>query len=296
MGDPGNVAIAAKLHEMADLLAAQEEDGFRIAAYRRAAVTLETLDTSVAELRQEGGLDRLIELRGIGHGIAAAIAEMLDTGRWSQLERLEGALEPARLFQTLPGIGPVLAAKIHDELHADTLEQLEQAAHDGRLADVPGIGERRAAAIRATLSERLGRARVRRGQPLHLPPVAVLLDVDAEYRAKAEDGSLRRIAPKRFNPDGEAWLPILHTRRGDWQFTVLFSNTARAHDLAKTTDWVVIYDHWRDEPESQSTVVTETRGPLAGRRVVRGREGDCIAYYADVEAGADAKAGRHAQT
>lgn len=296
MGDPGNVAIAAKLREMADLLAAQEEDGFRIAAYRRAAVTLETLDTSVAELRQEGGLDRLIELRGIGHGIAAAIAEMLDTGRWSQLERLEGALEPARLFQTLPGIGPVLAAKIHDELHADTLEQLEQAAHDGRLADVPGIGERRAAAIRATLSERLGRARVRRGQPLHLPPVAVLLDVDAEYRAKAEDGSLRRIAPKRFNPDGEAWLPILHTRRGDWQFTVLFSNTARAHDLAKTTDWVVIYDHWRDEPESQSTVVTETRGPLAGRRVVRGREGDCIAYYADVEAGADAKAGRHAQT
>jgi DNA uptake protein ComE-like DNA-binding protein len=52
-------------------------------------------------------------LPGIGRGIAMAIMEMLSTGRWSQLERLRGSLQPEQLFQTLPGIGPELAARIH---------------------------------------------------------------------------------------------------------------------------------------------------------------------------------------
>jgi len=50
------------------------------------------------------------------------------------------------------------------------------------------------------------------------------------YR-KAADGSLRTIAPKRFNPSGEAWLPVPHAQRGEWHFTALYSNTARAHPL-----------------------------------------------------------------
>ena len=53
---------------------------------------------------------------------------MLSTGRWSKLERLQGLLEPERLFQTLPGIGPGLAALIHEDLDVDTLEGLEIAA------------------------------------------------------------------------------------------------------------------------------------------------------------------------
>ncbi len=53
--------------------------------------------------------------------------------------------------------------------------------------------------------------------------------------------------------------------------TVLFSNTARAHELGKTHDWVVIY-YQKDGPEAQCTVVTEFRGPLKGKRVIRGRE------------------------
>jgi hypothetical protein len=64
---------------------------------------------------------------------------------------------------------------------------------------------------------------------------------------------------------------------------VLFSNTQRAHDLQKTNDWVVVYFHTDSEPEAQCTIVTETHGPLEGQRVVRGREGDCIAYYAEVD-------------
>jgi hypothetical protein len=55
----------------------------------------------------------------------------------------------------------------------------------------------------------------------------------------------------------------------------LFSNTARAHDLGRTHDWVVIYFYDDDHRESQCTVVTETHGPMTGKRVVRGREAEC---------------------
>ena len=65
-------------------------------------------------------------------------------------------------------------------------------------------------------------------------------------------------------------------RFGGWRFTALYSNTARAHDLGKEHDWVVVTFHGPDGLEGQCTVVTETRGELAGSRVVRGREAECL--------------------
>lgn len=275
-----NAAIAGNLRELADILEQQDADGFRIMAYRRAADTLASLNVPVGKLIERGGMQGLTELPGIGRSIAAAIMEMLRTGRWSQLDRLRGSAEPVRLFQTIPGIGPELAERIHDELHVDTLEALELAAYDGRLEDVPGLGPGRAAIVRSTLAERLGRRRLRRMPSSPTPPLDLLLDVDAEYRDKTVRGTLRKIAPKRFNPTGEAWLPVLHTRRGDWHFTALFSNTRLAHELGKTRDWVVIYFNADSEPEGQCTVVTETRGDLAGHRVVRGHEAECRKLHA----------------
>jgi DNA polymerase (family X) len=67
---------------------------------------------------------------------------------------------------------------------------------------------------------------------------------------------------------------VLHTTRGDCHVTALFSNTARAHELHRTHDWVVLYFDGRDGVR-QCTVVTETRGTLADLRVVRGREREC---------------------
>ena len=72
----------------------------------------------------------------------------------------------------------------------------------------------------------------------------------------------------------------MHAERGPWQFTALFSNTARAHDLGRTREWVVIYFHTDSEPEGQRTIVTESRGNLVAKRVVRGREAECAGYYA----------------
>jgi DNA polymerase (family X) len=70
----------------------------------------------------------------------------------------------------------------------------------------------------------------------------------------------------------------MHAKREGWDFTVLFSNTAQAHKLEKTDDWVVIYFE-RDGKEHQHTIVTETKGSLEGKRVVRGREAESRKYY-----------------
>lgn len=280
---PENRQIAEKLREAAELLHAQGANPFRAGAYRKAADTVAQLPKNVREIFDSGGVKGLDALPNIGTGIASAIAEMLITTRWGQLERLRGTTDPERLFRSVPGMGPELAKRIHDTLHIDTLEGLETAANDGRLESVPGVGTRRAAAWRAALDRMLGRLRAPRSRaPEDLsrePGVDVLLDVDREYRRKAEAGELSTIAPRRFNPGKNPWLPVLHARRGEWHFTALYSNTALAHKLKRVRDWVVIYFYDSDHVERQRTVVTETRGSLAGRRVVRGREAECRGLY-----------------
>jgi hypothetical protein len=278
-----NEQIAAWLRQAAEILQAQGANPFRVSAYRKAADTVGSYSASLREIFAQRGAEGLDALPGIGAGIASAIAEMLQTGRWTQLERLRGSLDPVSLFRTVPGVGPGFAQRIHDALGVDTLEALEAACHDGRLESVSGVGKRRAAAIRAAVAELLDRSRFRRRMLTRVealePPVELLLDVDREYRNKAEAGGLPTIAPKRFNPEGKAWLPVLHTTRDPWHFTALFSNTARAHELKRTHDWVVLYFYDDQHVEKQRTLVTESRGPLAGKRIVRGREADCRAHY-----------------
>lgn len=280
MSVPTNQKIAGMLRQVADLLDQEGANPFRISAYRRAADTIDRLERDARDIVEEQGAEGLLALPNIGQGIASTILEIVTTGTWNQLERLRGSLDPVRLFRTIPGIGPELAQRIYDTLRIDSLEALEIAAHDGRLQSVPGIGRRRVAALRATLDTMLGRLGGRRFRGKETPSVDLLLDVDREYREKAEAGRLRTIAPRRFNPEGKSWLPVLHARRGRWYFTVLYSNTARAHELGRAHDWVVVYFYDDLHQEGQHTIVTEMRGLLAGKRVVRGREPECRAYYA----------------
>ena len=277
-----NAAVAGALREAAAVLQAQQANPFRIEAYRGAARTIEQWPESVRAVFERGGRAGLDALPGVGPGIAGAIAEMLTTGRWGQLERLRGGPHTHAVFTSVPGIGEALAQRIHDALGVDTLEALEATALDGRLAALRGVGARRAQAIAAMLAQMLDRGRARRGAGPAVarePPVALLLEADAGYRARAQAGQLPTIAPRRFNPQGLSWLAVWHTRNGPWHFTALFSNTARAHALGRERDWVVLYFHEDDMTESQCTVVTETRGSLVGRRVVRGRERECRDWY-----------------
>jgi len=280
MSEAENSRIAGQLRRMADLLSQQGANPFRVRAYRSAAGTLQNLASPVSRVLAAEGLKGLVALPHIGEGIANAISEMVRSGHWAQLERLRGRLDPEQLFQGVPGIGPELARRIHDQLHVDSLEALETAAFDGRLEQVKGIGHRRLAALRASISTLLGRPR-RRPSPEAVsgPDVGVLLAVDRQYLEQAVAGELPQIAPRRFNPDGKAWLPILHTEQAGWHFTALYSNSALAHQLHRTRDWVVIYFYDDHQQEGQQTVVTETHGELKGRRVVRGRETECSTYY-----------------
>jgi putative hydrolase len=273
-----NLQIAERLRDMSDLLEEQGEVGFRAVAYRRAADVVGRLGRSVEAILADSGREGLVALPAVGQGIAAAIAEMVATGRWSALDRLTGTLDPESLLATLPGIGNQTAQRLHRELHVDTLEELEVAANDGRLDQLAGFGPRRLAAIRAALRDRLRLLRGRLRSSL-APSVRVLLEVDRRYREGAARNELKLIAPRRFNPQGLAWLPVMHVHQRAWHFTALYSNTARAHALNKTRGWVVIVASHSNAPDSQFTVVTETRAPMKGKRMVRGREAECETYY-----------------
>ncbi|MBN8892040.1 MAG: hypothetical protein J0H91_17275 [Rhodospirillales bacterium] len=273
---PTNRWIATQLRQAAAVLQAQGANPFRINAYRRAAETLERQPLDVRAIAAQGGFAALDALPGIGPSLAGAIVEMLTTGHWTFLERLKGVSGADTVFAAVPGIGPHLAQRVHDTLHLNSLEALEAAAHDGRLETVPGFGPRRIAMVRNALAALLTRLRPPAATATDEPPVEMLLDIDREYRARTERGELPRIAPRRFNEAGAAWLPVLHTERGPWHATALFSNSARAHQLGRTADWVVIYFHRDGVAEGRRTVVTEGTGPDRGRRVVRGREsGSC---------------------
>jgi DNA polymerase (family 10) len=271
-----NATVASRFDEVAMILEKQDANPFRVAAYRQGASTLRALNQPVTEIIEKEGMEGLMRLQGIGSGLSRAIHLLVTTGSLPLLERLRGESDPERVLRTIPGIGAKLAERLHADLGIDSLEDLEVAVFDGRLKGEAGFGEKSVAAIRDVLAYRLGRRQPRSGTAQ--PPIDELLDVDREYREKAQAGTLQMIAPRRFNPKGEAWLPILHTRRGTRDYTALYSNTARAHELKMTHDWVVIYAD-DGSRELTSTVVTGIRGRMKGLRVVRGCEDECVAYY-----------------
>lgn len=275
---PQNIAIAERLIEAAGLLNQQGADKAPINAYARAA-------EAVAEHRRDIttlDFDALAAL--LGETIGTAVAEMARGGRWPFLDRLRGDADPPALFRTVPGMGAQTAARTHDELHIDTLTALAAAAADGRLASVRGLGPRRVAALRAALAKRLdhvrGRSHPAAGAVLSEPTAEAILAVDALYHVQAEAGRLPRLTPRRLNAEGRAWLPILHTRRGDWRFTVLYANSAQARGHGRDEDWVSVVFHDGMQREGQRAVFTATSGDLAGRRVIQGREAECRGFYA----------------
>lgn len=273
-----NVAIAERLIEAAGLLDQQGADKAPVKAYARAAEAVADHNRDVSKL----GFDALTTL--LGETVAAAVAQMARGGRWPFLDRLRGDSDAPALFRTVPGMGAQTAERIHDELHIDTLTALEAAAADGRLAIVRGLGPRRVATLRAGLDTCLDHVRGRSfpaaGAVLSEPTAEAILAVDALYRAEAEAGRLPRLAPRRLNAEGHAWLPILHTRRGDWRFTALYANSAQARGEGRTEDWVSVIFYDGMQREGQRAVFTAASGDLTGQRAIQGREAECRGFYA----------------
>ncbi|MBL6705955.1 MAG: hypothetical protein ISQ06_07585 [Planctomycetaceae bacterium] len=243
-----NDAIARCFDEIADLLEGRCLTDFRIATYRRGAAVLRELLCPVDRIFDDSGLEGLEEISGLSKSLALSIEKFLRTGLMPTLELLRGN-----------GLSPRFM----------------------RSTDCP----RRRSVINARPPGTVQRASLQRSTTLppstrgHADPsIEQLLSIDAEYRTKAANEQLVRIAPRQFNPTGEEWLPVLHARRNKWHYTAAFSNTAHAHQEGMTHDWVIIHldaaersGHW--------TVITSQFGKLKSRRIVRGREAECVAFY-----------------
>lgn len=187
-----NKDVAARLFLMADLLELSGDTGFTVVAYRKAGRAIETLPEDIAAIAAAG---RILEVPGIGKGIARKVLQILEDGTFPELEQLRSTVPPGLLdWIRVPGLGPRTAAMIHRELGIATLAELEQAAAAGRLRGLPGFGPKKEENILnglRTLQERGGRALLAEVWPLAEEIRAALAACPAVHNVEVA-GSVRR--------------------------------------------------------------------------------------------------------
>jgi hypothetical protein len=271
-----NRTIARKLNQYARQLERDQANLYRIKAYRRAAESIERLTTPVADLVAAEGAQGLRRLPGVGDHLSFAIERLLATGDFHILSGKHAEVPPDEDIRSLPGVGPHLAELLWEQLGIRTITELEKADQDQRLNQLH-ISAKRRDKLRRILRDCQG-AQAPPPSNVAEPQVSVLLEIDREYRRLAKKNQLPTIAPEEFNPARDSFLPLYFVRRRGWKCRALFANTALAHRLGRTRDWVVIYFS-NEEHQGQRTIVTEERGPLRGQRVVRGREAECQERY-----------------
>ena len=138
-----NEAIAELCEKMGTLLEMKGDTVFKIRAYQRAARTIGQLSFSLEQAVQDG-MD-LKKIPGVGRAISDKITELLQTGRVSAHQRLLAELPDGVLtLMDIPGIGPKTAMLIAQDLGVSTIQGVEQAAQDGRMAALPKLGAKAA--------------------------------------------------------------------------------------------------------------------------------------------------------
>ena len=137
---PSNPEIAEILHRIAEYLEMQKVL-FKPRAYQKVAQTIESLDESVAEIYARGGAKALMEIPGVGAGIAEKIEEFFKTGRIKEYEAMKKAT-PVRLdeLSRIEGLGPKSIQKLYKDLGIRNLKELETAAKAGKIASLEGFG------------------------------------------------------------------------------------------------------------------------------------------------------------
>jgi DNA polymerase/3'-5' exonuclease PolX len=190
-----NTDIADRFELLGDLLELEGAVVYRVLAYRRAAKTLRETPESVARLSEQG---KLVDLPNIGATINDKVTELLATGSIAALDKVIARNPPGAVaVMHVPGIGPKTARKIFSELQITTAEEAVQAARDGRIRDVPGMGEKTEKLLIEGLSgaPQKGRPRVSvaRLRPLAEQVVDVLSELPGVEACEIA-GSLRRYA------------------------------------------------------------------------------------------------------
>jgi DNA polymerase (family 10) len=192
-----NIDYARVFEEIADLLEIQGANPFRIRAYRNGARTIETLSQPLESLL-ENDEARPEDLPGIGVDLAAWIRELYQTGELELLARLREEV-PATLIDIMriPGLGPKRARQLWDGLEITSVEELEAAAQEGSLEELPGFGKTLQGRILKGISElkaRAGRFKLSEAD-IYVPPLIeylrgaegiIELEVAGSYRRRLE--------------------------------------------------------------------------------------------------------------
>ena len=144
-----NAEIAAALRELGILYELDGADRFRVQAYREAARTIAESPVSIEQLAQEG---RLTELPAVGKTLAEKIETLIETGSIPSADKLKAKF-PATLVEVtrVPGLGAKTARRIYDELGVENLTQLKEAAEQGRIAEMRGLGAKKEESILSSL-------------------------------------------------------------------------------------------------------------------------------------------------
>jgi DNA polymerase (family 10) len=188
-----NLGIAKLFNEIADLLEIKDENVFKIRAYRRAAMNLESL---TEEIEAVAGRRGLTEIAGIGKDLAAKIAQALETGRIDYLDELRKEIPRGVVeLMEIPGVGPKTAKLLFEKLHVDSVERLETLAQEGKLLGLPGIKQKTIENILKGIQVvKRGRERMLLGRALPLArEVVQALEKLPQVRQISMAGSLRRM-------------------------------------------------------------------------------------------------------
>src|SRR5271170_7012407 len=148
-----NRSIANLLAETADLLEISAGDPFRIRSYRRAAEAVESATAPLSKLAAEDP-KKLLEISGIGKGMAANIQEIEKTGTLPLREELLTKYKPSMLeLLKLPGMGPKSVALFWEVLQVADIDQLEAAIEAGKLEELPRFGAKAAEKLKKGIAE-----------------------------------------------------------------------------------------------------------------------------------------------
>jgi DNA polymerase (family X) len=188
-----NRDLADTFNLIADLLEVKGEVIYKTLAYRKAADSLVNLGRDVNDVWKEG---KLTEIPGVGKAIAEKIDELLSTGRLEYLEKLEAEVPPSLVdVLQVPDVGPKKAALFWRKAGITNLADLEAAARDGKLRDLPGMGEKSEAKVIAgieAVSRRTDRIPLGKAWPFAQQMLAFLRDIPGVQAAEV-GGSLRRM-------------------------------------------------------------------------------------------------------
>jgi DNA polymerase (family X) len=132
-----NQQIATIFRSIAELLASQRENPYRVRAYRRAADAIEALEEDVATIASRQALE---DIDGIGRDLSGKIEEFLSTGTIQAYEALRTPLPDAvKAWARLPGLSESLVTYLYTHLSITTLTNLEQLVRSHLLRTVPGF-------------------------------------------------------------------------------------------------------------------------------------------------------------